>query len=374
MTDAKTTATDSGSSAIEEQDGGRATESAPTVKCLVWDLDNTLWDGVLLEDDEVGLRDEAVETIRTLDERGILHSIASKNDHETAMAELERLGLEEYFLYPQISWSSKVESLETIAETLNIGIDALAFVDDRAVEREEVRHSLPMVRCYEAGGVSELVDDEAFNPEFVTDESRMRRKMYRARAERQEVEQEFTGPKESFLETLGMELTISRASRKDLQRAEELTVRTNQLNTTGYTYSYEELDDVRHSDDHDLWVAELDDKFGTYGKIGLALVERGEEAWTIKLFLLSCRVMNRGVGTILLSHLLRTAKAAGNRMRAEFVPNGRNRRMRITYAFAGFEEVDSDGETVVLEHDLSEIQSFPEYTEVRIEHDESREP
>ena len=93
------------------------------------------------------------------------------------------------------------------------------------------------------------------------------------------MEREFVGTNEEFLATLGMIFTIAPAGEEDLQRAEELTVRTNQLNSTGYTYSYEELDALRESPDHLLLVATLADRFGSYGKIGLALVEKGEPDW-----------------------------------------------------------------------------------------------
>src|SRR5205085_11376662 len=146
-----------------------------------------------------------------------------------------------------------------------------------------------------------------------------------------------------------------------------LTVRTQQLNTTAYTYSYEELDAFRQSDRHLLLVCSLTDKYGTYGKIGLSLVEQDSEAWTIKLLLMSCRVMSRGVGTIMINHILDLAKSAGVRLRAEFVANDRNRMMYITYKFGGFREVGKIDNLVVFENDLSQIQPFPNYVKVRIE-------
>src|SRR5262245_44229810 len=111
-------------------------ETAPrrkpgTLKCVVWDLDNTVWDGIWLEDEEVRPKPGVAEVIRVLDERGVLHSIASRNDHEAAMAKLAELGLAEYFLYPRINWNSKSSSIQGIAADINIGIDALAFVDDQ---------------------------------------------------------------------------------------------------------------------------------------------------------------------------------------------------------------------------------------------------
>jgi FkbH-like protein len=148
-------------------------------------------------------------------------------------------------------------------------------------------------------------------------------------------------------------------------RAEELTVRTHQLNTTGYTYSYEELDELRHSPNHLLLIAGLDDQFGSYGKIGLALVELGPQAWTIKLLLMSCRVISRGVGAVVLTQIMKLAKSAGVRLRAEFISNDRNRMMYVTYKFAGFREMESGGKAVVLENDLSRVQEFPAYIHVR---------
>jgi len=134
------------------------------------------------------------------------------------------------------------------------------------------------------------------NPRFITDESEIRRQMYFSDIARNEVEDEYTGPKEEFLATLEMEFSISPAKEEDLKRAEELTMRTHQLNTTGYTYSYNELNEFRKSEDHILLVAALEDRYGTYGKIGLMLIERHQGLWLIKLLLMSCRVMSRGVG------------------------------------------------------------------------------
>lgn len=338
----------------------------PTVKVLVWDLDNTLWDGTLLEGDDVRLRPGVLELLQLLDGRGILHSVASKNDAEAAMARLRELGVEEFFLYPQIHWSSKVESLKEIARAINVGIDTLAFIDDQPFERDEVAHSLPEVQVYDALEVGALADLPQFHPRFVTDESALRRAMYRADAERNRAEETFVGPQEEFLAQLGMRFTLGPAGEIDLKRAEELTVRTNQLNTTGYTYSYDELDAFRRSDNHLLLIAGLEDRYGTYGKIGLALVEQAADVWTLKLLLMSCRVMSRGVGTIMLHHLFGLAKAAGVRFISEFRSNDRNRMMLVTYKFNGFREIDRRGEVVIFEHPLDNVQPFPPYVEVEL--------
>ncbi|MEM8676960.1 MAG: HAD-IIIC family phosphatase [Cyanobacteria bacterium P01_G01_bin.67] len=337
-----------------------------TIKCVVWDLDNTLWDGVLLEDNQVSLRNDVINIIKTLDNRGVLQSIASKNEQAKAMAKLEELGLHEFFLYPQINWNSKADSIIKIAESINISTDTIAFIDDQLFELEEVKFSQPEVLCIDAASLNQLLDLPEMNPRFITEDSKIRRLMYLSDIERNQAESEFIGPQAEFLATLNMHFTIASAQEEDLQRAEELTVRTNQLNTTGYTYSYEELNQFRQSDQHKLLIASLEDKYGTYGKIGLALVECQESLWTIKLLLMSCRVMSRGVGTVMLNYIIKLAKENDVRLCAEFVSNNRNRMMHISYKFAGFKEIEKMGELVVLENDLTLIQPLPEYMKIEI--------
>ncbi|KJH70635.1 HAD-IIIC family phosphatase [Aliterella atlantica] len=336
-------------------------EDKKVIKCLVWDLDNTLWQGILLEDEQVTLRDEIQNIIHTLDNRGILQSIASKNDCVIAIAKLAEYGLKDYFLYPQINWNSKASSLQEIAKLLNIGLDAIAFVDDQLFELEEVKFSLPEILCINADEIGNILDMSVMNPRFLTEDSQQRRLMYLSDVERQTAEKDFVGTAEEFLATLDMNFTISLTQEEDLQRAEELTLRTNQLNTTGYTYSYDELNNFRTSDNHKLLVASLEDKYGSYGKIGLVLIECQTDVWKIKLLLMSCRVMSRGVGTVILNYVMSLAKSNNVRLLAEFVPNDRNRMMYISYKFAGFKEIASGNGLAILENDLTRIQAVPAY-------------
>jgi len=341
-------------------------ESKTSVKCVVWDLDNTLWDGTLLEDEAVRLKPEIPEIIKTLDSRGILQSIASKNDPEPALAKLSEYDLDQYFLYPQINWNSKSGSIVAIADAINIAVDSFAFIDDQEYELEEVRYSLPGVLCINASHLDRLLALPQMNPRFITEDSKYRRLMYINDRRRQDAEESFTGPREDFLATLDMEFTIARAKEEDLKRAEELTVRTHQLNTTGYTYSYEELKELLTSERHHVLIAGLTDKFGSYGKIGLSVIECDGDVWTIKLLLMSCRVMSRGVGTIFMNHIMRLAKERNARLHAEFIPNGRNRMMYVTYKFANFKEIESAGDKTILENDLSKPYQFPDYVKINL--------
>ncbi len=342
-------------------------ESKKEVKCVVWDLDYTIWNGTLAEGDDIHLKPGIKEVLRILDSRGILHSIASKNNYDDAMNKLKEFGLDGYFIYPEIHWNTKSGSLTAIKENINIGMDTILFIDDQPFEREEVKSVHPDIACIDAKEYKTLPDLPRLNPRFITRDSARRRKMYQDDIKRKIEEEEFEGPSEEFLASLNMKFVIHDAEEEDLKRAEELTVRTNQLNATGKTYDYDELNAFRVSDTHKLLVCELTDRYGSYGKIGLALIEIKEEYWHLKLLLMSCRVMARGVGTVLMCHIMQETKKAGKKLLADFKKTDRNRMMYVSYKFANFKEVSSDDEGHILfENDLSMIQSFPPYIDVKI--------
>jgi FkbH-like protein len=191
--------------------------------------------------------------------------------------------------------------------------------------------------------------------------------MYHQTIERTQAEENHKGPRKDFLASLSMQLFISEATEQDLQRAMELTIRTNQLNSTGFMYSYDELKTFMESEKYTLLICELCDRYGSYGKIGLALIEVTEVYYCLKLLLMSCRVMSRGVGTVLLSHIMQMAKKAGKKLTADFIHTGKNKVMYITYKFANFKEISyQDDDIVILENDLTRIQDFPPFIDVNI--------
>ncbi|HET6481156.1 MAG TPA: HAD-IIIC family phosphatase [Actinoplanes sp.] len=340
--------------------------STVSVKCVVWDLDNTMWTGVLLEGDPIELRPGLRQVMETLDRRGILQSVASKNDERSARAALEQFGLWEFMLYPQIGWSSKSSSIRSIAASLNIGLDAIVFVDDDPFERDEVASEIPEVRSFEPDTVPNLLDLPEFTPRYITAESARRRQMYIADSRRAKMADGFTGAKEEFLRSLRLRFEIARAQEADLQRAEELTERTHQLNTTGHTYTYDELNALRTSESHLVLIARLADKFGDYGTIGLAVVEKAAHHWVVKLLLFSCRVTSRGVAVVLMNHLKRSARDAGVRLLADMIPTERNRVMYLSFLMTRFEVLEQDQHGVRMEADLAEIPEDPSYVKVTV--------
>lgn len=316
------------------------TATVPLVKCLVWDLDNTLWRGTLLEDSQVQVDPVIRKVVAALDARGILQSVASKNDHDLAWAQLEECGLSDYFLLPHIGWGRKSDSIRRIAERLNFAPTAMAFMDDQPAERAEVSFHLPDVRCYSADLASALPDLPEFTPRVVTIDARRRRQMYRSGFERDAARESCIGPDAEFLRSLDLELRIGRANETELLRVEELTQRTSQMNATGVHYSARTLLTMCADATHEVLVAALTDRFGPHGRVAVSLLNKRDGCWHLKLLAASCRVVSFGIGAAVLNWLVDQAARAGVHLVADFRATARNRMMEIAYRFAGFTEAD----------------------------------
>ena len=284
---------------------------AKNVKCVVWDLDNTLWDGILIEtenSDELKLRDGIFEMIKALDERGIIQSVASKNDFENAWPVLERMGLAEYFLYPQIHWNSKSGSMKEISERLNIGIDSLALIDDSVFEREQVRSVWQQVRTYDVTEVDTLLE----KPEFdvpVTAESKNRRQMYKAEEKRNVLMKSENVDTIDFLKKCNLRMEIFEPETEEEKlRCFELVVRTNQLNMSGKKYTKEEYEKVLQKENVKNFAISCEDDFGSYGIVGFGQYEVKGEQLVFTEFAMSCRVAGKYVESALFVTLLEREK------------------------------------------------------------------
>ncbi|MFJ1751237.1 HAD-IIIC family phosphatase [Streptomyces sp. NPDC088116] len=317
------------------------------VKCLVWDLDNTLWQGTLLEDPEVRFVPELRETLAELDARGILNSVASKNDHDHAWAQLERLGIAEYFVLPQIGWGPKSRSVRRIADELNFALGTIAFIDDQPAERAEVLHSLPEIRAYPAEQAAGLTARPEFSPATVTVDSRRRRSMYQASFRRDAERADFTGPDADFLRSLDIRMRITRATPEELSRVEELTLRTSQMNATGVHYGEDDLRALIDDPGHEVLTVSVTDRFGPYGAVGVVLLQRCPGTWRIKLLATSCRVVSLGAGSAILRWLTDQAYRGGVHLNADFKATERNRMMEVAYRFAGLTDAPCPCQTVL---------------------------
>lgn len=329
---------------------------ADLVKCVAWDLDGTLWEGVLIEDGagERSLRPGVAELVRALDERGILQTVVSKNDHDEAWAVVERLRLSEYFLYPQISWGQKSVGLRRVAKALNLGLDSLAFVDDSDFERAEVRAALPMVRVFGIDEVAGLLD----RPEFdvpVTHAARGRRTQYRTRIEREQAAASFAGDYLDFLRSCHLELTVFEPSDPaHVDRCLELIQRSNQLNLSKRPYSRNEFEKLLQTDGILALALEAEDTFGRYGIVGFVAVdERGDTA-AVRDYVLSCRVAQKRVEHAFFGWLAgRERELGAAALQAELVRTGRNGPLEQVFHDLPFKVVRDDGEHALFELELT---------------------
>lgn len=338
------------------------------IKCVVWDLDQTLWSGVLLEGDVPVLRPGVRTTLEALDRRGILHSIASQGDHALSLSALRTLGLEDYFLAPQIDLlRDKAEKIATVAETLNVQFEHLAFIDDSAYHRALVTHSLPAVAVFDAWQAAELPALPVFRVGQSTPESRGRRRLYQAELQRQTAQQHWSGSRLDFLKSCHIQVTLRAARRQDVARIGELLERTHRLNASIRTSSPQTLADLIGSGPYRVTVAQLSDRFGDQGLVGVLILGQEPDRWEIDTLLVSCRVMGRGVGETLLVYGMTVAKEQGQKLlQARYLQTASNRPMSVLFATHGFRPNPPKDATVSFRHGLAQIPDYPAWVSVRL--------
>ena len=331
-------------------------------KCLVFDLDNTLWGGVIGDDGIDGIvlgagsaQGEAHLALqmyaRQLKERGIILAVCSKNDPATAEAAfrehpemlLKRSDIAAFVA----NWDDKAQNLKSIAAQLNIGVDSLVFVDDNPAERARVREALPMVAVPElpgdpAGYVRVLADAGYFDAVSFTQEDRERAELYAKDAERGAALSELTSMDE-FLGGLDMFVTHGPFTRNDLARVTQLINKTNQFNTTTRRYGAEEIAALASASEYITLQFRLRDRFGDNGLVStIILGPAGDEpaAFELENWVMSCRVFGRELEFEAMNIAVETALRRNARaFFADYVPTVKNDVIKDLYADLGFNPV-----------------------------------
>ncbi len=355
-----------------------------TRKCIVLDLDNTLWGGVAGEDGMAGLKLGGTAApgnafhdfqvyLDELREQGVLLALCSKNNESDVLPILQdhpdMILRPDRFAARRINWDSKAVNIAAIARELNIGLDSLVFVDDNPAERALVRQELPDVLTVDLPAdpalyLRTLRDLSVFEALTITDEDRRRSEQYREQQERRAFEQEHSShadpsdasPSEpgergdalsAYLAGLGMRVSLAEATDFTLPRIAQLINKTNQFNLTTRRYTEAEARTlVADTAQWGVYAASVSDRFGDSGLTGVAIVQKRADVWEINSFLLSCRVMGRGVETALLTYIIRNARGAGARvLRGAFVPSAKNAPARSFYEAQGFARTQSDSGT-----------------------------
>ena len=333
-------------------------------KCLILDLDNTVWGGIIGDDGLEGIQlghgfgigkafTEFQMWIKKLKQRGIIICIASKNNEETAKEPFEKhpdmiLKLEDIAVF-QANWETKVDNIRTIQRILNIGFDSMVFLDDNPFERNMVRENIPDIT------VPELPEDPGDFLEYLyslnlfetvsySDEDKDRTKQYQVEAKRVSLSKTFNNEAD-FLKSLNMVSTVSGFTKFNTPRVAQLSQRSNQFNLR--TIRYTEADIAAMADNPNLIDLSftLEDKFGDNGLIAVVIMKKQEqEALFIDTWLMSCRVLKRGMENFTLNIMVEKAKAAGyKKIIGEYLPTPKNKMVENHYIKLGFAPIEGRG-------------------------------
>ena len=333
-----------------------------TRKCLVLDLDNTLWGGVVGDDGAANLK-LGSETpigesylafqqyVNGLKSRGILLAVCSKNEEAAALEGLRHpdgVLRPEDFAVIKANWSHKHENIAEIAATLNIGLDSLVFVDDNPVERAIVRLHLPEVLVPEVGtdpsGFAALLEQSGcFETLSVSNDDLQRTRFYEGNSARKGLESSF-GDYGEFLQSLEMEAEIKPFSPVYLDRITQLTNKSNQFNTTTRRYTRAEIERIAEDPRYIHLYGRLKDKFGDNGLVSVVIGEIQGRTLSILLWLMSCRVLKRGMEDAMLDSLVGQCRSRCiDRVDGIYLPTPKNGMVSNLYGTLGFDKVSEDG-------------------------------
>lgn len=352
-------------------------------KCLVLDLDNTLWDGVVGDDGAEGINldphDAVGEAFRyfqkyllEMKKRGVILAVCSKNDEETAKEPFEKnpdmiLGLSDISCF-MANWDDKAQNIKRIASQLNIGTDSMVFIDDNPAERDIVRRYLPEVLVVEMpedpSYFARAIDDtKAFSWLQITKEDLERTGTYAANAKREELKESFVDYDE-YLKALEMSASVGEPEDSGIKRFSQLINKSNQFNLRTVRYTEEEIIAMRGDPDTKLICIDLKDRFSEYGMISCIILKRQGEECFVDTWLMSCRVLKRGVELLAFDAVYQAAVSWGcSCIVGEYIPTRKNKMVEDLYPGLGFAPCGS-GRYRMLTEDYSKRAFFIKTNEV----------
>lgn len=350
-------------------------------KCLVLDLDNTLWGGVIgddgVENIKIGHETPAAEAytawqeyVLRLKERGVILAICSKNEEEIAKSGFSHpdsvLKLTDFIAF-KANWLPKNENIAAIAKEINIGTDSLVFIDDNPVERQIVRDTMPEVAVPEVDGadvfsyIRAIEEAGYFETVAVSGDDLKRNESYQANKARQKLS-ESVASYDDFLKSLNMTAEIAEFQPVYFDRIAQLTGKTNQFNLTTRRYTRAEIESMANDPHYITLYGRLTDKFGDNGLISVVIGEKQENELHILLWLMSCRVLKRGLEENMLDVLTAKAIEAGcTKLIGYYYPTKKNKMVAGLYESFGFSMVGNDDDGTVWELSLDSYEPQGKY-------------
>jgi FkbH-like protein len=335
--------------------------SGMITKCVVLDLDNTLWGGVIGDDGLEGIAlgefDEGEafvsfqKFLRELKRRGVILAVVSKNEHANAILPFNKhphmVLKEEDISVFVANWDNKADNIRLVQKALNIGFDSLVFIDDNPFERNIVREFLPEVVVPEmpedpSSFLQTLAELNLFETASFSDADRQRAGQYREEAQRELVKTRFTNITD-YLVSLGMEIRLERFNAFNLPRIAQLTQRSNQFNLTTRRYGEAACEAMMNDRSLAPLTLKLTDKFGDYGLISVIILKSVGQDLEIDEYLMSCRVLQRGVEQFAMNNVFAYAARHGaERVVGHYIPTTKNDMVRDFFKTFGFEKISED--------------------------------
>jgi FkbH-like protein len=330
-------------------------------KCLILDLDNTLWGGILGEDGVNGIQIGGdypgnaflmfQEYLLELSKAGIILTLCSKNNEQDVLEVWEKnpylILLKEHFAAYRLNWNNKADNIKELADELNIGLNSMVFVDDNPTERELVKQLLPMVEVpdfplqpYQLPLFATSLTDRYFKVYTLTTEDKEKTIQYKANASRLEAQKQFVSF-EAYLTSLEMELTIEPANVFNVVRIAQMTQKTNQFNLTTKRYTDIEIQALIESGAK-IYCLSVKDRFGDSGITGCIIIKRGvnNHDMSIDSFLLSCRILGKGIEVAFITKIIDILRSEGvERLSACFIPTQKNTQVADFYDKMGFSQI-----------------------------------
>jgi FkbH-like protein len=324
-------------------------------KCLILDLDNTMWGGIIGDDGmeniqigDLGIGKAFMEFqlwIQQLKQRGIILAVCSKNNEATAKEPFEKhpdmvLGLEDIAVFVA-NWDNKADNIRYIQSILNIGFDSMVFLDDNPVERDMVRKHVPQVHVPELPEDPSLYLDHLmklnlFETASFSEEDAMRTKQYQQEASRTVAQKSFTNEDE-FLASLEMTSEVRPFTKFNIPRVAQLSQRSNQFNLRTVRYTEEDVARLSQSDNYITLSFTLKDKFGDNGLISVVILEKKKDSLFIETWLMSCRVLKRGMENFTLNTIVKYAKECNvKKIIGEYILTAKNIMVKDHYKDLGF--------------------------------------
>lgn len=352
-------------------------------KCLVLDCDNTLWGGVVGEEGlskiQIGSShpgsafQEFQKAILNLYRRGVMLALCSKNNKEDVFEVLEKhpdmILRKDHFITMRINWKDKVANIREIADELNIGLDSLVFMDDSEFEINLIRKMLPEITAIRLPEdpveyKNVLTSCGLFDTLTFSEEDRKRNEMYKAEIRRKKTKTQFQASSlEDYYKYLEMEVVIKSGDEFSIPRISQLTQKTNQFNLTTIRYSESQVNEFCKSDDYNVRFLNLKDRFGDTGIVGVAILKYETKKCYIDTFLLSCRVIGRGVEEVFLADCLNIPHKKGcDEIIGIYSPTKKNIQVKDFYKNHNFTFVENKNSTTMSRFSLNkELLKFPEY-------------